>query len=111
MTYTCVSMCVEGKRAILNVSSVLHLFYYSSSSVLGVQLHLFYYSSSSVVGVQLHLFYYSFMSIVGVQLHMFYYSSTSVVCLQLTTCFETTQVDPELSATPSDLGFAVIIQL
>lgn len=66
MTYAYVSMYVEGKRAVLNVSSVLHLFYYSS---------------------------------------------TSAGDLQLTTRFETTQVDPELSATPGDLGFAVIIQL
>lgn len=74
-------MDVEGKRAVLNVSSVLHLFYYSSTSVIGVQLHMFYYSSTSARG------------------------------LHLTTRFETTQVDPELSATPGDLGFAVIIQL
>lgn len=81
MTYAYVSMYVEGKRAVLNVSSVLHLFYYSSTSV------------------------------VGEQLYMIYYSSTSAGDLQLTTRFETTQVDPELSATPGDLGFAVIIQL
>lgn len=89
-------MYVEGKRAVLNVSPVLHLFYYSSTSV---------------VSGQLRLFYYSFMSIVGGQLYMFYYSSTSAVGLPFTTHFETTQVDPELSATPGDRGFAVIIQL
>lgn len=48
MAYTCVSMYVEGKRAVLNVSPVLHLFYHSSTSVVSGQLHLFYYSFVSI---------------------------------------------------------------